>query len=76
MQPKKSGYWWIFFIRGCLAILFGFTALFLWPILELGLMGSFFGVYIFIQGALTLVVYLKIIKATVACRSCWRVFWG
>jgi len=60
MQPIKSKYWWIFSIRGCLAVLFGFTALLLWPILELGLMGSFFGIYIFIQGGLTLIVYLKI----------------
>jgi uncharacterized membrane protein HdeD (DUF308 family) len=64
MQPIKSKYWWIFSIRGCLAMLFGFTALLLWPILELGLMGSFFGIFIFIQGALTLIAYLKIKEGT------------
>jgi uncharacterized membrane protein HdeD (DUF308 family) len=59
MQPLKSKYWWLFFIRGVLAVLFGIASLLVWPILELGPMWSFFGTYIFIQGALTLMLYLK-----------------
>jgi uncharacterized membrane protein HdeD (DUF308 family) len=59
MQHTESKYWWPFFIRGCLALLFGVLALFLWPILELGPRGIFFGVFIFIQGVLTMIVYLK-----------------
>ena len=64
MQLIDAKYWWIFSIRGCLAVVFGILALLLWPILELGPMGSFFGIYIFIQGMLTLVVYLKIKKSS------------
>ena len=60
MKSVKSKYWWIFFIRGVLAMVFGLTAMLLWPLVELGLMGSFFGSFIFIQGALTLFAYLKI----------------
>jgi uncharacterized membrane protein HdeD (DUF308 family) len=64
MQLIDSKYWWIFSIRGCLAVVFGILALLLWPILELGPMGSFFGIYIFIQGVLTLIAYLKIKKSS------------
>jgi len=62
MQQIKSKYWWTFSIRGFIALVFGIFALLLWPILELGPMASFFGIYIFIQGVLTLVAYLKIKK--------------
>ena len=63
MQRIKSKYWWIFSIRGCLAMLFGCAAWLLWPILELGPMGAFFGAYIFIQGVLTLISFMKINKS-------------
>ena len=63
MQRIKSKYWWIFSIRGCLAMLFGCAAWLLWPILELGPMGAFFGAYIFIQGVLTLISFVKINKS-------------
>ena len=62
MQLAHSKYWWTYATRGVLAVGFGLFALLLWPILELGLMASFFGIYIFIQGVLTLVAYLKIKK--------------
>ena len=64
MKGIKSILWWTFFIRGWLAVLFGIIALFLWPILELGPMVSFFGIYICIQGVLTLIAYLKIKKSS------------
>ena len=62
MQLAHSKYWWTYATRGVLAVAFGLFALLLWPILELGPMGSFFGIFIFIQGALTLIAYLKIKK--------------
>ena len=64
MQSVKSKYWWTFSVRGCIAMVFGILALLLWPILELGPMGSFFGIFIFIQGVLTLIAYLKIKKSS------------
>jgi uncharacterized membrane protein HdeD (DUF308 family) len=42
----------------------GIFGLLLWPILELGPLGSFFGIYIFMQGVLTLIAYLKIKKSS------------
>ena len=62
MQHAQSKYWWIYATRGCLSVVFGIAALLIWPILEMGPMGSFFGVFIFIQGLLTLVPYLKMKK--------------
>jgi uncharacterized membrane protein HdeD (DUF308 family) len=48
----------------------------LWPILELGLMGYFFGVFIFIQGALTLIAYLKIKEGKRTLPILLESFWG
>jgi uncharacterized membrane protein HdeD (DUF308 family) len=80
MQRIKSKYWWVFSIRGNLAILFGCAALLLWPILELGSMAVFFGAYIFIQGVLTLIAFVKIDKSyhslPVLLESVWGIFIG
>jgi uncharacterized membrane protein HdeD (DUF308 family) len=60
MQFIVSKYWWFFFARGCLALLFGLVALVFWPILELVGVGVFFGVFILLQGVIRLITYLKI----------------
>jgi uncharacterized membrane protein HdeD (DUF308 family) len=62
MQNLQSKHWWTFTIRGCLAVLFGLFALLAWPILELGLLGAFLGIYILIQGVLALIAYLMMPK--------------
>ncbi len=63
MESINSKIWWTFFIRGCIATLYGFLA-FLWmPFLELGtIIFVFLGMYILIHGALSLNVYLRINK--------------
>jgi uncharacterized membrane protein HdeD (DUF308 family) len=62
MQNRNLKGWWAFFLRGCIAIMFGFIAFFLMPIMELGIMVPFFGIFIIIQGLLALVAYIVIEK--------------
>lgn len=62
MQSINLKYWWTFFLRGCIAVMFGFIAFFLIPILELGTMIPFFGGFILIQGVLAFIAYLMINK--------------
>ena len=49
-----SKYWWVFTLRGLLAIAFGLAAL-LWPALTLGVMVLLFGLFVLFEGFLTLV---------------------
>ncbi len=47
-------YWWIFSLRGIIAIVFGLAAL-LWPALTLGVMVLLFGFFALLEGLLTVV---------------------
>ena len=53
-----SKYWWIFTLRGVIAILFGLGAL-LWPALTLGVMVFLFGFFALFEGILTIVTSFK-----------------
>jgi len=54
MIRAVSKYWWIFALRGIIAIVFGVAAL-LWPALTLGVMVLLFGFFALLEGLLTLV---------------------
>lgn len=49
-----SKYWWVFTLRGLIAIAFGLAAL-LWPALTLGVMVLLFGLFALFEGGLTIV---------------------
>jgi uncharacterized membrane protein HdeD (DUF308 family) len=49
-----SKYWWVFSLRGIIAIVFGLAAL-LWPALTLGVMVLLFGFFALLEGLLTVV---------------------
>lgn len=49
-----SKYWWVFTVRGFIAIVFGLAAL-LWPALTLGVMVLLFGLFALFEGLLTMV---------------------
>jgi len=49
-----SKYWWVFSLRGIIAIVFGLAAL-LWPALTLGVMVLLFGLFALLEGLLTVV---------------------
>ena len=49
-----SKYWWVFTLRGLIAIVFGLAAL-LWPALTLGVMVLLFGLFALFEGGLTIV---------------------
>ena len=53
-----SKYWWVFTLRGLIAIAFGLAAL-LWPALTLGVMVLLFGLFALFEGGLTIVTSLK-----------------
>lgn len=53
-----SKYWWVFTLRGVIAILFGLGALF-WPALTLGVMVLLFGFYALFEGILTIITSLR-----------------
>jgi uncharacterized membrane protein HdeD (DUF308 family) len=48
-----SKYWWIFTVRGVIAIAFGLASL-LWPALTLGVMVLLFGLFALFEGLLTI----------------------
>jgi uncharacterized membrane protein HdeD (DUF308 family) len=54
MIKAVSKYWWIFSLRGIIAIVFGLAAL-LWPALTLGIMVLLFGLFALLEGLLTVV---------------------
>jgi uncharacterized membrane protein HdeD (DUF308 family) len=54
MIKAVSKYWWIFALRGLIAIAFGLAAL-LWPALTLGIMVLLFGLFALLEGLLTIV---------------------
>jgi uncharacterized membrane protein HdeD (DUF308 family) len=54
MIRAVSKYWWIFSLRGIIAIVFGLAAL-LWPALTLGVMVLLFGLFALLEGLLTVV---------------------
>jgi uncharacterized membrane protein HdeD (DUF308 family) len=54
MIKAVSKYWWIFALRGIIAIAFGLAAL-LWPALTLGIMVLLFGLFALLEGLLTVV---------------------
>ena len=49
-----SKYWWVFTLRGLIAIAFGLAAL-LWPALTLGVMVLLFGLFALFEGGLAIV---------------------
>ena len=49
-----SKYWWVFTLRGIIAIVFGLAAL-LWPALTLGVMVLLFGFFALLEGLLAVV---------------------
>jgi len=53
-----SKYWWVFTLRGLIAIVFGLAAL-LWPALTLGVMVLLFGLFALFEGLLTIILSLK-----------------
>ena len=54
MIKVVSKYWWVFTLRGLIAIAFGLAAL-LWPVLTLGVMVLLFGLFALFEGGLTIV---------------------
>ena len=50
-----SKYWWVFTLRGVIAIIFGLAAL-LWPALTLGVMVLLFGLFALFEGGLTILI--------------------
>ena len=54
MIRAVSKYWWIFSLRGIIAIVFGLAAL-LWPALTLGVMVLLFGLFALLEGRLAIV---------------------
>ena len=54
MIKVVSRYWWVFTLRGIIAIVFGLAALF-WPALTLGIMVLLFGLFALFEGLLTIV---------------------
>ena len=54
MIKAVSKYWWVFALRGIIAIAFGLAAL-LWPALTLGIMVLLFGLFALLEGLLTIV---------------------
>ena len=54
MIKAVSKYWWVFSLRGIIAIVFGLAAL-LWPALTLGVMVLLFGFFALLEGLLTVV---------------------
>lgn len=46
-------HWWVYVLRGILAIAFGFLAI-LWPELTLGILIFLFGIYVLVEGALAM----------------------
>lgn len=53
MIKAVSKYWWVFTLRGIIAIVFGLAAL-LWPALTLGIMVLLFGLFALFEGGLTI----------------------
>jgi len=53
-----SKYWWVFTLRGVIAIAFGLASL-LWPALTLGVMVLLFGLFALFEGGLTIVTSFK-----------------
>ena len=54
MIKSISKYWWVFVLRGLIAVVFGLAAL-LWPALTLGIMVLLFGLFALLEGLLTVV---------------------
>ena len=54
MIKAVSKYWWIFSLRGIIAIVFGLAALW-WPALTLGVMVLLFGLFALLEGLLAVV---------------------
>jgi uncharacterized membrane protein HdeD (DUF308 family) len=57
MIKTVAKYWWVFSVRGILAIVFGVAAL-LWPSLTLGVMVLLFGLFALCEGLLTILTSL------------------
>jgi uncharacterized membrane protein HdeD (DUF308 family) len=50
--------WWVLALRGLLAVLFGFAALFL-PLGTIEVVGRLFGVYAILEGALVVLMGIR-----------------
>jgi uncharacterized membrane protein HdeD (DUF308 family) len=58
MLVALSENWWVLALRGLLAVLFGFTALFL-PLDTLEAVGRLFGIYAILEGALVVLIGMR-----------------
>ncbi|WP_343701651.1 HdeD family acid-resistance protein [Chitinophaga sp.] len=61
MIQEFAKYWWLFVLRGVLAILFAVLA-FLWPAITLSILVIFLGAYFFVDGIFTLVHSFRVMK--------------
>jgi uncharacterized membrane protein HdeD (DUF308 family) len=50
--------WWVFALRGMLAISFGLIAFLFWPLLALDLFVWFFGLFALSEGVLSIIAVL------------------
>lgn len=64
-----SRHWWMFLLRGLVAVLFGVVTFF-WPLLTLAVLVLWFGAFIFLDGLFTLIFALRSIKT----RAYWWLF--
>jgi uncharacterized membrane protein HdeD (DUF308 family) len=53
LEPLLAQHWWILFVRGALAVVFGLATLF-WPELSLAVLIVFVGAWFFLDGAVAL----------------------
>jgi uncharacterized membrane protein HdeD (DUF308 family) len=58
MLVALSENWWVLALRGLLAMLFGFAALFL-PLGTLEAVGRLFGIYAILEGALVVLIGMR-----------------
>lgn len=54
MKNYFSAYWWLFLLRGVLAVFFGLMALF-WPTVTFATLIVFMGAYLFVDGVFSIV---------------------
>lgn len=61
MIHHLAKYWWLFVLRGVMAVIFAILA-FIWPALTLSVLVVFLGAYLFVDGLFSLVHGFRVIK--------------
>lgn len=61
MIQHLAKYWWLFVLRGVMAVIFAILA-FIWPALTLSVLVVFLGAYLFVDGLFSLVHGFRILK--------------